>query len=1352
MQISKHVKHIPLLVLLTLVVSCSHENQKTAKDKDAENSLVISNELSNKHVTAMVEDSRGYIWIGTFRGLNRYDGHEYHQYFCTDDSEGLQDNQIKSLFVDSKDRLWVGTINGPCLYMANDQFQRVSIPKGSKNCLKFLEDRNGRVFIYNNNELLLYDEADKQFKIVISNLDKKKQFTGNVFLDEMGDIWSVGASYICKYSGNDFKLKKTIQLAGYYFFSHLNNDGTIILSGYGQLLAYNTHNNQFSTINEALLKGITENGGIINAVTTMENGEQLIATDRNGGFLYRPSDNSVIRQSDGQFPFEMPSGSVSVLLYDSHKNLWMGTSDKGIEAEYYYEERFNYNRSINRAIGNNSVSAVVVDKRGVLWASVPTKGIYAVTLSPASVKQIDVMGLSEIEKNQGFAHMLIDRENYLWLSTGSSVVRCFYDGSILRVVDYYLLSGVMDIQQAIDGTIWIANFTNTLYCVTPGEKKLYPRQVYNGYTFIPSLLPLRNGRIMIAAFNQKMLLMNAANRQTNEITISTEDRKACIRRSTFIPVKAFEDTNGIVWIGTVSNGLIKYTPKTNRAEHVAGISCSDISSIEEDNQGNIWISTLKGLNKLDISTGKMTSFYKTDGLGGDEFNDRASCRMPDGQLVFGGLHGLTYFNPIDISMRKQIPLYLQDLKVHNQLVRPRDDGEIETTLDSCKRIVLDYNENSFSLSYCALDYSQYERVHYYYQMEGYDKDWIDAGNAHVASYANMPAGHYTFKVKITASDSQTTLGETQVDVIVRQAPWRSWWACIIYVLIASLIVRQIYVARKRLVRAREEAREIEKEKEQEQRTNKMNMSFFANIAHEFRTPLTMISGPVTQLAQSETVGKENRHLLAIAQHSVQRMFKLVNQLMDFNKLENDTLRLNVSEMDVVSALNTICDDFEFNARQKRMTIHRYGMEDTLQAWTDSDKLEKIVSNLMSNALKYTPVGGSIYIYLDVITRDEAKGILRLNDEDNCQQYVKIAVADTGKGIPEDQLENIFKRYYQLDNQTKAIINWGTGIGLYYSRRLAELHHGYLKAFNRRDGQGSEFAFVYPLNREMYSDEECRPIDDGQRYVAPVDNIVQVSVNEQQQTDKDHRPTILVVDDDTEIINYMQALLSAQYRVITCLDAEDALTKMREEEPNIILSDVIMPGKTGYELCREIKQDIQLCHIPVILVTAKITPENQVEGLNVGADAYVTKPFDPNVLLALIKSQLNNRLRVRHILSQSTKTTDEDVENVLSHQDKQFMEELYQLMEDELANSELDVAHITDLIHISRTKLYYKIKGLTGETPSNFFRTYKLNRAAELIKEGHHTISEISDMTGFSTQSHFSYVFKKQFGVTPTQYK
>ena len=367
--------------------------------------------------------------------------------------------------------------------------------------------------------------------------------------------------------------------------------------------------------------------------------------------------------------------------------------------------------------------------------------------------------------------------------------------------------------------------------------------------------------------------------------------------------------------------------------------------------------------------------------------------------------------------------------------------------------------------------------------------------------------------------------------------------------------------------------------------------------------------------------------------------------------------------------------------------------------------------------------------------------------------VKVSIADSGKGIPENQLENIFKRYYQLDNQTKAIVNWGTGIGLYYSRRLAELHHGSLVAANREEGTGAVFTLLYPMNEGAYSEAERRPLEgEGVADYRIVDTVNNTPSTVSAQSSDDSRPTILIVDDDTEIINYMRLLFSQDYRLITCLDAETALEEMRAEEPNIVLSDVAMPGKDGYELCQEIKQDIQLCHIPVILVTAKITAENQVEGLNVGADAYVTKPFEPAVLSALIQSQLKNRERVRKLLINATTTEDEGVDNVLSDQDKHFMEELYKLMEEELSNSELDVTRITKMLLISRTKLYYKIKGLTGETPSNFFRTYKLNRAAELLKSGRYTISEIADLCGFSTQSHFSVVFKKQFGVTPSEYK
>jgi DNA-binding response OmpR family regulator/anti-sigma regulatory factor (Ser/Thr protein kinase) len=469
--------------------------------------------------------------------------------------------------------------------------------------------------------------------------------------------------------------------------------------------------------------------------------------------------------------------------------------------------------------------------------------------------------------------------------------------------------------------------------------------------------------------------------------------------------------------------------------------------------------------------------------------------------------------------------------------------------------------------------------------------------------------------------------------------------------------------------------------------------------------------------------------------------------MDFNKLENDTLRLSVEQIDVVSLLNSICDTFEFNVKEKGLTLNRLGMEDQLMAWTDGDKLEKIVSNLLSNALKFTPSGGKIDVQLDV--------------DDN---KVKVSVADTGKGIPEEQRENIFKRYYQLDNQTKAIVNYGTGIGLYYSRRLAELHHGTLTADNREDGTGAVFTLVYPMNEDAYTDAERRPLEGDAalavgaqlstaRSAMPLGSAKNCQLSTvNSQLDEDDRPTILVVDDDTEIINYMRMLFSQDYRMITCLDADTALEEMRAEEPNIVLSDVAMPGKDGYQLCQEIKQDIQLSHIPVILVTAKITAENQVEGLNVGADAYVTKPFEPAVLSALIQSQLKNRDRVRKLLTKATTTEDEGVDNALSEQDKHFMEELYKLMEEELSNSELDVTRITKMLYISRTKLYYKIKGLTGETPSSFFRTYKLNRAAELLKGGKYTVAEIADMTGFSTQSHFSVVFKKQFGVTPTEYK
>ena len=403
---------------------------------------------------------------------------------------------------------------------------------------------------------------------------------------------------------------------------------------------------------------------------------------------------------------------------------------------------------------------------------------------------------------------------------------------------------------------------------------------------------------------------------------------------------------------------------------------------------------------------------------------------------------------------------------------------------------------------------------------------------------------------------------------------------------------------------------------------------------------------------------------------------------------------------------------------------------------------------MSNALKFTPQGGKIKVCFDVVNRQEIAESFPLSQADQATQYIQVSVANTGQNIPEDQLDKIFERYYQLGSQAEGSYNWGTGIGLYYARSLAVLHHGKLKASQPDEGSGAVFAFILPINDSAYADEEHATVETNQMdsFPLPIDSLAA----EKTDVSCQEKPTLLVVDDDVEVAHYLSTLLSSNYKVICRFNANDALKAMQEETPDLILSDVVMPEKDGYQLCREIKEDLQLCHLPVILLTAKATIENQVEGLNIGADAYITKPFEPAYLLAMIKSLLKNREKVRTILGKTTRT-DKIEDNILSAQDNAFMTELYHLMESELSNPELDITRMTELLRISRTKFYYKIKGLTGENPGTFFKTYRLNRAAELLMEGKYTISEIADMTGFSTLPYFSRSFKKQFGVSPSEY-
>ncbi len=1344
------MRRLAIIPMLVLAFSChKDENFSDSVPYSKEVNPVISGDISNKKVNAIAEDAQGHIWIGTFRGLNKYNKHEYHQYFSADDSLSLPDNQIKDLYLDSESRLWVATVNGVAMYTDRDDFHNIPLKHVyNRNVHQILESRGGRIFFNTINELYSYNEETNSIEIIMRNLDGMTM-NSRCHIDSNDRLWVSTPLHLKCYDPEDMRLQDSISVKNYPSYSYLHDGHELWMTGNRSLALYDTNTHRFKEVPASIQKL----GGVTDITLIHPYGENglLLNTLTKGMFYYDSSAGTVVQQGENGFPFDVPAFKITEMFTDSQQNLWIGSIDQGYEVKYHYKERFNINDYLRMQLQNKSVTAIDSDENKNLFIATLSGELYVYNVHDSMVRQIDISGIIPQEEKKAVYvnQLMVDADGFLWMmATRNELLKCRYVDGRIHVEKRYQMWLPMSITQDMNKTIWVGSAMQWIYALEYGDEEFRPILVFDsGYSFIPGLLPMSDGKLLVAGFNQPLKTVDLITGEVGNLPVSEDDYMLCIPRSVMIPTALHEDKAGNVWIGTVTNGLLCYDMDEGSLRPVHGVGCTDISGIEEDLHGKLWISTQHGLSKYDPDTGQFTNFYAADGIGGNQFYDRSSCRVSDGTLAFGGTHGITYFWPLIEPLQRNFSLLFESLKVHNQLVHPSEDACIDRHISYNPDVRLKHEQNGFSISFAALDYCEYERLHYHYQLEGFDNYWIDAGSNREAYYANLPAGKYVFRVRATNSDNNVVEAENSIRVIVAPSPWLAWWACAIYAMLALVVVLVAFRVVWRIRKEQTAALIAEQEKAKEQRINRMNMSFFANISHEFRTPLTMISGPVTQLQEADEMTLENKRLLNIIQRNIRRMLRLVNQLLDFNKLENDTLKLQVRPVDVVIQLRNLSDIFRVTADEKGVVFRVNGLEDSLTVWADDDKVDKICFNLLSNAMKFTAEGGKVELNLDVITRDEASALFRLSEKDADSRYIKITVKDSGPGIPENQLQKIFERYYQLENQMRGVYNWGTGIGLYYAKALAEMHHGYLKAGNRTTGVGAVFTLILPVSENSYADyEKNTDLSDKSIHVKGSS----VRYTERETTPDEARKTILVVDDDADVIHYMKELLSPYYNVLSRFDADSAYVLMKEEAPDIIVSDVVMPNKTGYELCRQIKANIQLSHIPVILLTAKATVNDQVEGLDCGADAYVTKPFEPQYLLALIASQLKNRENVRAILSEVTAVDHLD-EDALSPQDNAFMTELYQLMEKELSNSELDITGMTGMMHISRTKFYYKVKGLTGENPSVFFKRYKLNRAAQLLSERKYTISEIADMTGFSTLSHFSTSFKKQFGVSPSEY-
>lgn len=1312
------------IFILAMLLTFSACMRKTEEKYISQQNMEISSEISNQSVTAIVEDSLGYIWIGTKHGLNRYNGIEYHHYLHNEeDSTSISSNRIASLLVDSKSRLWVGSSKGVDIINERGCFHHLPYNSKFSHAYQILEGKDGRIFINFIEHLCEYDETGDSLKTIIRQFDPEQAYVNNCFMDKDGNLWSVTNHHIRCYNGETLELEKDIRTDLCPHYSYLCNDGCLWVMEETRGVIVDTKTQKMYP----MAKVLNGKSPLITLMYSEDENRHFLYTDE-GFWLYNSKTGAITTEGQGDFPFEVPSQRITALFMDSQNNVWIGNKMHGVVVRNNYKERFNSNVHLTNQLKGKSISSLCMDRKQRLWITTSDQELYMYdTISEQLVAVNTGNLLKKALPDIPTPQIKVDQQERLWLIHKNELIEGTYSQGkfVLKRKHNEINQDVACIAEGADGTIWVGTGSHSIYYMPKEteEFKAFHTDI-NAKTLIFSMLPRKNGDLVVGLALYDPLYIDGKTGKSTPIKIFNKGNTFDITNS------IFEDEHGTIWIGTTT-GLYKYIPEQQKAETVTSENCTDVCDIMGDNNGQLWISTANGLKLYDQHTHTLISYSASNGIGGNQFNERACAKLPNGDIVFGGTHGITMFSPDFKQAKRSVPLVFEDLRIHNKFVKAGKNSNIDKPLAYHPVVRLEHDENNFSVSFATLDYRRYNQIHYFYQLEGYQQQWIDINDSREVFLSNIPAGKYKLKVKIANNDQSVEEADDALEIIVKPALWNTWWMRLFYLILVVAIIHAAIHARMRILKERRAAEKLEQEKEQEQRLNQINMSFFANISHEFRTPLTMISAPVAQLSKNETMSKEDHQLINIIKWNVNRMLRLVNQLMDFNKLENDALPLKVRKCDVVDIIRQVIASSQVNRQEKRISMKTYGIEDSYVTVADPDKLDKVMANLMSNAIKFTPVEGTISCGFDVE-----------------QEEMIIYVANTGSSIPEDKLQKIFKRYYQVENHH----NYGTGIGLYFADKLVQLHHGRIWAENLPSG-GVKFTVKLPASDVYSCNEHLDEPETEQQKVFPVNSIS--TQGEDMAADLtavagSHSKTVMLVDDDPTIVNYLKVLLSPHYNLLSAYDADSALTIIQQDNPDIVLSDVSMPRKDGLQLCKDIKENSDICHIPVILVTAKTTTDDLITGLEKGADAYITKPFDPDYLMAMIRTQLANRDRLRGILSMSTNT--EKAQDVgLNEQDKAFMDELYALIEKEIMNDELNINAITEKLFISRSKLYYKIKALTGDTPKEFFRKYKLNRAAELLKDGKHNVSEVSYLTGFSSLTVFSRNFKAHFGMTPTEY-
>ncbi|MDR0750314.1 MAG: response regulator [Tannerellaceae bacterium] len=1322
--------------------------------------------LSNGEVKCIYKDKTGFVWFGTPSGLNRYDGYEIItcKQDLSEEPPHSSNNDIQWIQEDAEGRLWLKTRSGYTVY-------DTSLERFAGNTDELLKKYSGTEDFNDSSENLLYIDLGKNFWFVTwedirmySLKDKQctvfkqgepealsrglirdiKQGKNRYwFLYENGMLECMEAQ-THKVISKDSAIHKAAQLKNNREIRlFIDSSGDVWVYGVGAhygLGYYDVAKNKWSRYSQSATPSFRLSNNVVTSVEEDDNGRIWIGTDHGGvNIIDRKTGEITYLWHNENDPHCISQNTIKSMYRDDSNIIWLGTYKNGVC--YYHESIYKFNIAAEKTkIPFPDVNCFYEAKDKNLWIGTNGGGLlYYDRHNEKYIRYKHIAGNPNTPAGDVIVSLTQDLEGRLWIGYYLAGLDCF-DG---KTFTHY--SGNPDSEDGItdknawvlhcdrSGKLWVGTLNGGVAVLDTNTGKRLKNLSAEGSVY--GIIETKTGNMLVGS-QGGLFIYSVIN---DQLELYEKDIFNGVQLNRYDINNLFEDSRGLLWIGT-KNGLFVFNPYTKEIRMFTkekGLSSDLIQSILEDSEHNMWFATNQGITSIRVSTENeqpgyfyhLLTYGRSEGLQGELFNYNAAYHTSHSELIFGGVSGFNIITPANIGNNANIPhIIITDFQLYNKSIKPQEpyNGRIILTqsITRTKEINLNHSDNYFSLSFVALDYCAPDKSRYYYKLEGLNNQWLETGaDNRKVTYTNLNPGRYTFYLKAVTNDGLETPEPVILKINVRPPFWQTAWAWLIYCMLAAgsgfyLFNRFTKRSEKKLAYARENMRV-----NQQLEMDEMKLRFFTNISHEFRTPLTLILSPLDDLLK-KVKDPEEEESLSVMRRNAMHLLTLVNQLLDFRKLDMNAQTLQRSLGDIVQFVKQQTGLFVEVMARKEITFQFTSQLTHLYMYFDAEKLSTVLINILSNAYKFTPDEGRITLDLS-----------RTGDGN-----IRISVTDNGIGIPENELYNIFERFYQVKNEGSRHYQ-GSGIGLHISKEFVLLHGGEIRAENIPEG-GARFTVLLPCKEEVAEDETTPPPADNEK-------ATDEDAAPEEEWIPDRLPKILIVEDNKDLRTLLVSRLKEQYCILQAAGGEEGLAVALKEIPDMILSDVMMPGMDGLELCKAIKGDIRTSHIPLILLTAKTGEESKLEGLTAGADDYITKPFNQEILQIKMHNLIETRKRNQIALEKQIKIEPSRI--TVNSLDEKLIRKAIQYTETNISKPGFSVEELSRELGMSRVHLYKKLLSLTGKTPIEFIRIIRLKRAAQLLKESQLTVFEIAYEVGFNNPKYFRKYFKDEFGVLPSQY-